>query len=114
MIREHWVNSDTMSLPEVKAFDLIFSMDDMANRVGVNVTKEGEPVELQGSVIGYIVKPDGSTITTAGQKQGNKAWVDLPAAAYTTPGLVSVFVKVTDENRTITLGGVEGICYKAR
>ena len=112
---EYWIKTDLKQLPKVeKMAGVMFTQDSRADRIGVNVTKEGEPVELQGSVIGYIVKPDGSTITTAGQKQGNKAWVDLPAAAYTTPGLVSVFVKVTDEDRTITLGGVEGICYKAR
>ena len=108
-MREYWLNAETGKLPEVKRYGIMFSQDDGANRIGVEMDEE-----LTGSILVNIVRADGSTIQEDGEKDGNRAWVDLPAAAYAVVGPVGVFLKVVSGEIVATLGGVEAYVVKSR
>lgn len=113
-MREFWLKADRGKLPEVKRSGIMFSRDNGANRIGVEVTDGGEPYTLTGSVRASIVRADGSTIQENGSKSGGRAWVDLPSAAYSVVGPVGVFLKVVSGGIVTTLGGVEAYVVKSR
>lgn len=108
-MREYWLKAETGKLPEVKRSGIMFSQDDGANRIGVEMDEE-----LTGSILVNIVRADGSTIQEDGEKDGGRAWVDLPAAAYAVVGPVGVFLKVVSGEIVATLGGVEAYVVKSR
>lgn len=108
-MREYWLKAEAGRLPEVKRSGIMFSQDDGANRIGVEM--DGE---LTGSILASIVRADGTTIQEDGEKDGNRAWVDLPAAAYEVVGPVGVFLKVVSGEIVATLGGVEAYVVKSR
>ena len=91
-MREYWLKAETGTLPEVKRSGIMFSQDDDANRIGVEVMDGGAPAELSGSILASIVRADGTTIQETGEKDGGRAWVDLPAAAFATLGGVEAYV----------------------
>ena len=107
-----WMETDLASMVTVRKFGNIFSKDNMANLIGVKVTAYGLPVELEGNVTVSVIRPDGETITVAGEKEENTAWVILPADAYDKVGRIQIFIKMTTENRTVTIGAVEGKVYQ--
>ena len=113
---EHWIHTDLKRLPDVKKLGNVFSADDGANKIGVEVTEDGVPVTLSGTVKAWIVKPDGTTIkeTTNVGLSGNTAWVVLPASAYTVVGQLGVYLKLISGSTVTTLGGVEGYVYRSR
>lgn len=111
---EYWLQTDLQRLPTVKPLGNVFSQDSGANKIGVIVTDGGEAAELSGTIRANVVKPDGSTIQVTGEASGNRAWVILPAAAYTAVGQIGVYLKLITENETTTLGGVEGYVNKSR
>lgn len=83
--------------------------DGSANRFGVNVLNGGEPASLSGaSCVGYFIRPDGITLVLNGTVSGNKAYVDLPAAAYAKEGNFSLAIKITGSGYENTLRIVEG------
>ena len=60
---EQWVNIDTTRLPDVsKMSGFLFSADKGANKFGAKVTNNGASVSLTGTVKGYIIKPDKTTL----------------------------------------------------
>lgn len=113
---EHWIHTDLTRMPDVKKLGNVFSQDSGANKIGVEVTNNGVPVTLSGTVKAWIIKPDGSTITETSNvgKSANKAWVVLPASAYTLVGQISVFLKLLDGSAVTTLGGIEGYVYRSK
>lgn len=113
-MREYWLKAETGALPEVKRSGIMFSQDDDANRIGVEVMDGGAPAELSGTILASIVRADGTTIQETGEKDGGRAWVDLPAAAYAVVGPVGVFLKVVSGEIVATLGGVEAYVVKSR
>jgi hypothetical protein len=109
---EYWIKTDVSQLPIVNHLQgRWFSQDSGANRIGVEVTENGEPLTLSGTVSVNVVKPDGSTITVNGSKTANKAWVDLPSGAYSVVGKIGVFIKITNGADVTTLGGIEAYVY---
>lgn len=113
-MREFWLKADTGRLPEVKRSGIMFSQDDDANRIGVEVMDGDEPVEISGTILASIVRANGTTIQESGEKDENRAWVDLPAAAYAVVGPVGVFLRVVSGEIVATLGGVEAYVVKSR
>ena len=112
---EHWVESDLGRLPTVNRLaGRVFTHDSLANKIGVRVTKGGEPVELSGTVKAFVKKPNGDTIEVTGTASGNEAYVILPSAAYTSTGMLGIYIRLVNEDSTVTLGGVEGLCYRSR
>lgn len=112
---EHWAHTDLTRLPDIKKMGNVFTQDSEANKIGVEVTKDGVPVTLVGMVKAWIVKPDGETITEQHNvgMSGNTAWVILPAEAYDTVGLLGIYLKLINGSTVTTLGGVEGYVYRS-
>lgn len=111
---ETWIETDLQKLPTVmKLMGWAFSADDGANKVGVIVKDGGEPITLSGTVKGYIIKPDGTMVNDVyGSKSGNRAWIVLPAAAYSQQGKITVTIKLINGTEVSTLGAVEAYVYR--
>ena len=111
----HQIEADLKRLPIVKRLPgNVFSKDVGANQVRVVVTDNGESVTLSGTVKAYVKLPDGTTLNLTGSKSGNVARVVLPADAYEQVGMIGVYLRIENSGQKITLGGVEGYCYKSR
>lgn len=111
---EAWLTADLDALPQVIPLaDEAFSRDAMANLLGVRVYKGGAPVTVPGTVKGYVILPDGSTITVDGGKRDNEAWVILPGSIYAIPGKISVYIKSVDGDSVITLGACQCVIRRA-
>ena len=109
---EYWIDTELHRLPIVKRLDgQAFSQDSGANKIGVRVTENGEPVTLSGTVKAFIKKPDGETLDVTGTASGNEAYVVLPSGAYSEVGMIGIYIRLETEDQTITLGGVEGYVY---
>lgn len=107
-MREFWLKNEAGRLPEVKRSGIMFSQDDGANRIGVEM-----PEDIAGTILANIVLANGTTIQETGEKSGKRAWVDLPEEAYV-PGPVGVFLKAVNGTVVATLGGVEAYVVKSR
>ena len=92
----------------------VFNQDSLGNLIGVEVYKDGDAVSLSGSVTGYCVLADGSTVPVSGVRSGNKASITLLQACYAIPGPISIVVKLTDENTITTLGCIVGTVYQSK
>lgn len=105
---EEWLDTDFSELPRVRTvLGRAFSEDSGANKFGVRVTDNGEPIVLSGTVRANIIKPDGTTIAQDGSKSQNKAWVILPSSAYSLSGKISIVLKLINGTEVATLGAFE-------
>lgn len=90
----------------------IGSGDNMANRFGVRVARDGEPVDLTGvSCFGYFRNAEGTNIalTTEGTVAGNMAFVTLPQACYNVEGQFMLAIKLVGGGITGTMRIVDGV-----
>lgn len=111
---ETWFNQDLQQPVKVHYLDgSLFSHNGNGNRIGVHVFNNGEPVTLSGTVSGYVVTADGSTVPCTGSRSGNNASILIPAAAYQ-PGAVFITVFLTDGNTVTTLASVATNVLTAR
>ena len=101
---ETWLHTDLAKPINVEPLrGVMFSQDNMANKVGVKVTYNGEAAELIGSVIASVIRDDGGTVTWNGYKEGNEAFVVLPEAAYAVVGRISIVIRlINSENQSKT------------
>lgn len=110
---ETWLKSDLQEpVRIVTVHGNVFTQDNMANRIGVEVTDGGEAATLSGSVLGYIIRADESTVVQTGSLSGNRAWVDLPENAYAVPGQIQVAIRLVAGDVKTVLGALTG--YVAR
>ena len=86
----------------------LFSADNGGNKITVEVLDNGSPATISGSVTGYIIREDNSTVTVVGTLSGNKASIVLPASAYAVVGKVSIVIKVG----TATVGACTSYVYR--
>ena len=71
--------------------------DEMADRIGVRVFRNGQPVQLTGSCKGFFIRQDGGTIPiTNGVINGNIAYVTLVDTCYAQEGVFSLAIKIED------------------
>lgn len=109
---ETWFDQDLQEPVKVHNIDgNLFSNNASGNRIGVIVTNNGEPVALSGTVRGYAVLSDGSTVQCSGSRSGNRASVVVPASAYK-PGPIFVSVVLTDGIETTTLVAVASVVMR--
>lgn len=89
----------------------IGSGDDMADRFGVRVFRDGEPVNIGGNCAGYFVRNTTSetVVIDDGVVSGNEAYVTLPEACYAVEGSFSLAIKVSTDDETATLRIVDGV-----
>lgn len=104
---ETWLRQELTEPVKVNYLDgNVFCADDKGNLVGVEVYKGGSPVTLSGSCTGYCVLATGVSIPVAGTVSGNKAYIVLPDSAYSTPGVINIILKLTENNTVTTLAAV--------
>lgn len=113
-IIETWYNQDLQAPVHVQYLDgNVFSQDNLGNLIGVHVFDDGEPAVLSGSVSGNVIRPDGGTVAVTGALSGNDCYIILPEAAYSTPGPISIIIKLTGGGSTVTLCAVVANVYQA-
>jgi hypothetical protein len=111
---ETWYNQDLQQPVKVRYLDgSMFSHNGNGNRIGVRVYNDGEPVTLTGTVSGYVVTSDGSTVPCTGSRSGNNASILIPAAAYQ-PGAIFITIFLTDGTTVTTLASVATNVLTAR
>lgn len=115
---ETWLNTDLKK--PVRVIPLkgkLFTQDAMGNLIGVHVFDEGEPATLVGSVIGWVMLENQTTVVVTGEKSGNDAYIVLPEAAYAYPGLISITIQLVDESGEeevkTTVGACTAYVYKS-
>lgn len=92
---ETWLQTDADALVKVEMLDgNLFTGDADGNLIGAVVKRNGTAVPLVGAVSGFILLNDGATVVVSGEKDGNRAWIVLPEAAYSVPGRIQIVVKV--------------------
>lgn len=115
---ETWLNVDLKKPNNVTALKgRLFTQDAMSNLVGVNVFDNDTPVDsLSGSVIGWVMRADGNTLVINGEKDGNKAYIVLPEAAYAVVGNITIAIQLVDESGEdevkTTLTALTGYVYR--
>ena len=104
---ETWYNQDLQQPVKVRYLDgSMFSHNGNGNRIGVRVYNDGEPVTLTGTVSGYVITSDGSTVPCVGARSGNEATITIPPAAYQ-PGIAFITIFLTDGSTVTTLCAVQ-------
>lgn len=107
---ETWLKTDLKHVVRVQELDgNLFTADNMANRIGVILTNNGSPVTITGGITAYLIRSDEATLIMNGASEGNRAWIDLPASAYTKIGPFSVVIK----NGATTIGACTGYMYRS-
>jgi len=83
---------------------LMFTGDDLADRIGVRLYLDGVPVSLNGSVVGSVTRNDGNIVPlTNGTISGNEVSVTMTEACFMVPGPIELFVRVTSGDTTMTI-----------
>ena len=112
---ESWFECDLKKAVQVQAINgNVFSMDNQGNLVGIKVYDDGEQVTLSGSVTGYCILADGTTVSVAGTREENKAYILMPQSALAVPGTIKIIIKLTDSSVITTLGALIGTVYRSR
>jgi len=103
MIIETWFEQDLMKPVQVQYVNgNVFSQDNMGNRIGVKLYKDGVAHGSEGTISASVIRADGATLAVTGSSSGNTAWVDLPQAAYAVPGLLTIVIKSTTVSSAVT------------
>lgn len=107
---ETWYKQDLKKPLIVHKHADVFNQDSRGNLIGVEVYKDGEPVTLAGSISGYCLLADGTTVPAVGaSRSGNKASVLIPQTAYSVPGPITITIKNVEGNDIATLCAVVGL-----
>ena len=111
---ETWLKCDLKKLVTVQYLQgNIFSQDNQANLIGVELYDNGTAVTASGTVTANIIREDGATVTATGSTSGNKVSVVLPAAAYAIPGAIAIIIKITLSGVITTIAAVVGTVYRS-
>lgn len=107
---ETWYKQDLKKPLVVHRHADVFNQDSRGNLIGVEIYSDGEPVTLTGSIDGYCLLADGTTVSAVGaNRTGNKASILIPQTAYNVPGPITITIKNTDGNDITTLCAVVGL-----
>lgn len=107
---ETWYKQDLKRPLVVHKHTDVFNQDSKGNLIGVEVYSDGEPVVLAGSISGYCLLADGTTVPAVGaNRSGNKASVLIPQTAYGVPGPITITIKNVDGDNIATLCATVGI-----
>ena len=107
---ETWYKQDLKKPLVVHRHADVFNQDSRGNLIGVEIYSDGEPVTLSGSIDGYCLLSDGTTVPAVGaNRTGNKASILIPQTAYNVPGPITITIKNTDGNDITTLCAVVGL-----
>lgn len=107
---ETWLKQDLKKPVQVKELGgHLFSADNMANLIGVEVFSDGSPVSLVGGATAYVIRDDGYTVAVTGTVSGNRVSVVLPESCYAVVGPISIVIK----NGRTTVGACRGYVYQS-
>ena len=90
------------------ASNLLGEGDIGCQKYGVRLFRNGEPENIDGSVVGYFIRQDGQTVTIAGEKDGNVGTVTLEEACFVVPGNFTLAIKITNASMSTTVRIVDG------
>lgn len=111
---ESWFRQDINKPVQVHYLDgSLFSNNGNGNRIGVELTNDGADYTVTGTVTGYAVLADGTTVPCTGSKSGNKASILIPPAAYL-PGNIFISVFLTDGTTVTTIAAVSATVLQTR
>lgn len=111
---ETWRKKDLESLVQMEYLDgVMFTQDNMANLIGIELYEDGEPYPGGGSVSANVIRSDGGTVAVTGTISGNKASVTLPQACYAEIGPVFIIMKLTVDTTVTTIGSFCAVVYKS-
>lgn len=111
---ETWYNQDLKRPVKVHYLNgNVFSQDNGGNLIGVNVFDGDNPATLSGSVSASVIRADGATVAVSGTLSGNQCSVVLPQAAYETPGVLSIVIKLTTGTTVTSLCAVVANVYRS-
>ena len=107
------LTSDLQKPVEVIALKgVFFTGDANANVIAVDVYDGESPATLSGSVKGYVILPDHSTLPEiSGTLAGNRASITLPADAYVLEGTIDIVVKLITGSGTSAVKTALGACH---
>lgn len=112
------LTSDLTKPVEVVSLNgVFFTGDSNANVIAVDVYNNGAAASLSGSVKGYVILPNHSTLPAiSGTLSGNRASITLPAEAYVLEGAIDIVIKVESGSGTSAVKTAVGACrgYVAR
>ena len=114
---ETWFKNDLAKpINVVQLQGVMFNLDNLANKIGVELEYNGQPAALEGTIAGYVIRNDGTTLnlTTNTGKDGNRAWVILPQEAYTVEGPISIVIKLVYNSAETTIGACAGYVTRSR
>lgn len=111
---ETWYKQDLKKPVPVRRLETVFNQDALGHLFGVEVYDNGQPVALAGSVNGYCLLADGTTVPVLGTRTENKAYIVLPQTAYNVLGPITITVKLTEGTAITTLLAVVGVVARSR
>ena len=112
---ELWRRRDLEGIVKTEYVDgNFFSQDSSGNLVGVEVYKNGAEETLTGSVTGYCILKDGTTVSVAGTRTGNKAYILVPQSALAYEGPLGIVLKLIDDTVITTLLSIVVVVYKSK
>ena len=111
---EKWFVTDLQQPLEVQELKgIFFTGDEDGNLIGFEVYNGSTAATLSGTCVGYIIRPDGVTVTETGTISGNKASIVLPSAAYYHEGAIDIVIKVTANNNRVAVGAAHGYVQRS-
>lgn len=76
---------------------LMFSKGNLSNVISVDIVDDGQPFEVTGTVVGKVIRSDGTTIpVNTGAISGNTVSLTLTEACFDVPGQIVVNIIVTN------------------
>lgn len=106
---EKWFTQDLTHSIEIRHCEQItFTGDNLSNVIGVNLFVDGEPYDGGGDVTATVVLSNGATVALEdGVLNGNKASVTLTSGCFICPGLIGVYIRLTNGDvKTTVLSAV--------
>lgn len=112
---ELWFDTDLSQPLKVKAVcGNVFSQDNLANKIGVRVKNNGQDVTMaSGTVKGYAILANDTTVVVSGTRSGNTAYIVLPEAAYAVVGQIQITIKLEDGDTKTTLLAITGYVHRS-
>ena len=105
---ETWLNVDLKKPLKVHVISgTAFSQDNRGNLVGAVVTDGGLASALEGTVMGYCIRADGQTVVVHGGHALNRAWIELPEAAYAAPGMMQIAIRLVNGDQKTVLAAFQ-------
>lgn len=107
IIIERTVNLDALGVPE-QAQGTLYQQENLAHKFVIEGKRNGQHVDLTGTVSGSFIRPDGETVALTGTLESGKAAVTLTGQCYDVTGRFTLTVFVTSAGATTALYSMTG------